>query len=157
MISGIRTGAWPEGLLGAPSLCAAADRIFTLELMARDATGLAIEAHQVFRSAVGLLLAQGAALGDAVRARIFYTEEGAADLLDAVHGVVFDSPGPAMSAVLIDCLPRDSRVALEVEAIRGAAGSMVRYGEDAGSSSSGRIVRRAKRDPGSNRRTARRS
>ncbi len=140
MISETRTGAWPEGLLGAPSACTAGDRIFTSGLMARDATGLESQAHQVFRSAVELLLGQGAALGDAVRTRIFYTEEGATDLLGAVHGIVFDPPGPAMSAVLVDCLPRDSRVALEVEAICGAAGSMTRYGEDAGSSSS-RAVR----------------
>ncbi len=140
MTSAHSTGAWPEGLLGAPSVCAAGGRIFTSGLMARDAAGLESEAHQVFRSAVELLLGQGAALGDAVRTRISYTEEGAADLLGAVHGVVFDSPGPAMSAVLVDCLPRDSRVALEVEAIRGAAGWMTRYGEDVASSSS-RAVR----------------
>jgi enamine deaminase RidA (YjgF/YER057c/UK114 family) len=134
------TGAWPEGLLGAPSACAVEGRIFTSGIMARDATGLESEAHQVFRSAVELLLGQGAVLGDAVRTRIFYTQEGAADLLGAVHGVVFDSPGPAMSSVLVDCLPRDSKVALEVEAIRGASGSMTHYGEDAAISSS-RAVR----------------
>lgn len=134
------TGAWPEALFGAPSGCSAGDRIFTSGLMARDGTGLESEAHQVFRAAVELLLGQGAALGDAVRTRIFYTEEGAADLLSAVHGVVFDSPGPAMSTVLVDCLPRDSKVALEIEAIRGASGSMTHYGADAASASS-RAVR----------------
>ena len=61
MISETRTGAWPEGLLGAPSACTAGDRIFTSGLMARDATGLESQAHQVFRSAVELLLGQGAA------------------------------------------------------------------------------------------------
>lgn len=130
------TGAWPEALLGAPSACTAGDRIFTSGLMARDATGLESQAHQVFRSAVEALLEQGASLGDAVRTRIFYTEEGASDLLAAVHGVVFDEPGPAMSAVLVDCLPRDSKVALEVEAIRGASGSMTHYGADSAASSS---------------------
>ncbi len=108
--------------------------------MARDATGLESQAHQVFRSAVEVLLAQGADLDDAVRTRIFYTEEGAADLLATVHGVVFDAPGPAMSAVLVDCLPRDSKVALEVDAISGASRSMTHYGADAASSSS-RAVR----------------
>ena len=92
MTSAYSTGAWSEGLLGAPSACVAGDRIFTSGLMARDATGLESQAHQVFRSAVEVLLGQGAGLGDAVRTRLFYTEEGAADLLASVHGVVFDAP-----------------------------------------------------------------
>jgi enamine deaminase RidA (YjgF/YER057c/UK114 family) len=137
----IHTGAWQENLLGGASLVAVGDRIFTTGLMARDSVSLESEAHQVFSTLAGLLHDAGSNLADVVRTRLFYTADGADEALRAVHGVVFNSPGPAISAVRVARLPREAEVALEVEAIRGAAGSMTHHEPDeaAGSSAAVRV------------------
>lgn len=122
-----RTGGWYEHLLGSASLVVAGDRIFSAGLLARDRASLESEAHQVFRAVASLLHDAGASLADVLRTRLFYVDEGAMSALRRIHGVVFDSPGPATSAVRVARLPRDARVALEVEAVRGAAGAITHH------------------------------
>jgi len=131
----ITTGAWGETLLGVPSAIVVGNRIFTSALMARDATSTESQAQQVFRMAVDLLYGQGAALSDVVRSRLFYTDEGSLEILKMIHGVVFNSPGPVMTVVRVDCLPRDLKVALEIEAIKASGESARHIGIDAKTSS----------------------
>jgi enamine deaminase RidA (YjgF/YER057c/UK114 family) len=131
----ITTGAWAETLLGAPSATVAGDRIFSSALFARDATSTESQGHQIFRTAIELVHGQGAELSDVARTRLYYTDEDSLETLKMIHGVVFNSPGPVMTAVRVDCLPRDSKVALEIEAIKGGGESARHIGIDAETSS----------------------
>jgi len=135
MSKSFSTGAWAETLLGAPSATVSRDRIFTSALMARDATSTESQAQQVFRTVVDILHGQGAALSDVIRTRMFYTDEDSLEVLKIIHSVVFNSPGPVMTAVRVDCLPRDSKVALEIEAIKGGGAAARHIGIDAETSS----------------------
>jgi len=131
----VTTGAWAETLLGAPSATVSGNRIFTSGLLARDAASTESQAQQIFRTGVELLHGQGAGLSDVVRTRLFYTEEDSLEILKMIHRVVFNSPGPVMTAIRVDCLPRDSKVALEIEAIKGGGDAVRHIGIDADSSS----------------------
>lgn len=128
------------------ALVAAGDRIFTSGLLSDHTGGLQSEAHRVFQQAVALLRGAGAAPADVVRTRVFYVEEGpsagagdAEKVLRGVHGVVFDHPGPAFTAVRVSCLPGGAAVELELEAVSGGGGAIRRHQPDEASSTSAAV------------------
>jgi len=138
--------------VGVP-LVAAGDRVFTSGLVSDRPGGLESEAHRVFQQALAVLREAGATPSDVVRTRIFYVadEHGAStvrpelvegqtrraeQLLRDVHGVVFDHPGPAFTAVQVSCLPGGAEVEVELEAVRGAGKAMKRHQPDEASSTS---------------------
>ena len=125
------------------TLVAAGDRIFTSGLVADHPGGLESEAHRVFQQAVALLRSAGAAPADVVRTRVFYVEEGpsagsgdAEKTLRSIHGIVFDHPGPAFTAVRVSCLPGGATVELELEAVRGGGQAIRHHQSDEASSTS---------------------
>ena len=125
------------------TLVAAGDRIFTSGLLSDHPGGLESEAHRVFQQAVALLRSAGAAPADVVRTRVFYVEEGpsagsgdAEKTLRSIHGIVFDHPGPAFTAVRVSCLPGGATVELELEAVRGGGQAIRHHQSDEASSTS---------------------
>ncbi|MEX0762760.1 MAG: RidA family protein [Dehalococcoidia bacterium] len=129
----IRGGNLPAG---APALVAVGDRIFTSGLVSDRPGGLESEAHRVFQQAIAILRDAGVSTADVVRTRVWHVDTDAEPMLRDVHGVVFDHPGPAFSAVQASCLPGNSAVLLELEAIRGAGGRIRRYESDEESATS---------------------
>jgi enamine deaminase RidA (YjgF/YER057c/UK114 family) len=125
------------------ALVAAGDRIFTSGLLSDHPGGLESEAHRVFQQAVALLRSAGAAPADVVRTRVLYVEEGpsagsgdAEKTLRSIHGIVFDHPGPAFTAVRVSCLPGGATVELELEAVRGGGQAIRHHQSDEASSTS---------------------
>ncbi|HAG56079.1 MAG TPA: hypothetical protein DCL17_06705, partial [Dehalococcoidia bacterium] len=57
-------------------------------------------------------------------------------LLRSVHGVVFNHPGPALTVVQVERLPRGAAVSVELEAIAGGGENANRFNSDFESSSS---------------------
>ena len=138
--------------IGVP-LVAAGDRIFTSGLISDRPGWLESETHRVFQQALALIKEAGASPSDVVRTRVFYVEEkqgsssgsgraseGQAEkLLRDVHGVVFDHPGPAFTAIRVSRLPGEAFVEVELEAVRGASKTMKRHGSDERSSTSAAV------------------
>jgi len=123
------------------ALVAAGDRIFTSGLLSDHPGGLESEAHRVFQQAVALLRSARAAPADVVRTRVFYVEEGpsagsgdAEKTLRDIHGIVFDHPGPAFTAIRVSCLPGGAAVELELEAVRGGGQAIRHHQPDEASS-----------------------
>ena len=83
-------------------------------------------------------------MSDVVRTHIWHTgEEGESGahhygekLLRSVHGVVFNHPGPALTVVQVERLPRGAAVSVELEAIAGGGENANRFNSDFESSSS---------------------
>jgi len=115
-----RTGSEHEARLGCASLVAVGDRLFTSGLAADEPGTLETEARAVFRVAEKLLHDAGSCPADVVRTRMFYVDEGAQAALRRVHAALFTAPGPAMSTARVAGLPGTARVAIELEAVRGA-------------------------------------
>ncbi len=120
--------------VGTP-LVMAGDRAFMSGLISDRPGELESEAHRVFQQAAELLREAGISSSDVVRTRVFYVEDAGAarsgnteTLLRDVHGVVFDHPGPAFTAIRVSCLPAGAFVEIELEAVRGAGKTMRRTG-----------------------------
>lgn len=128
------------------TLVTAGDRIFTSGLLSDHPGGFESEAHRVFQQAVALLRSASAAPADVVRTRVFYVEEGpsagsgdAEKTLRGIHGIVFDHPGPAFTAIRVSCLPGGAAVELELEAVRGGGQAIKHHQPDEGSSTSAAV------------------
>lgn len=128
------------------TLVAAGDRIFTSGLLSDHPGGLESEAHRVFQHAVALLRSASAAPADVVRTRVFYVEEGpsagngdAEKTLRGIHGIVFDHPGPAFTAIRVSCLPGGAAVELDLEAVRGGGQAIRHHQPDEASSTSAAV------------------
>lgn len=142
--------------VGVP-LVAAGDRIFTSGLISDRPGGLESETHRVFQHALALIKEAGASPSDVVRTRVFYVEGGpvaarrvgsgeshagasqAERLLRDVHGIVFDHPGPAFTAIRVSRLPGEAFIEIELEAVRGAGKTMKRHEPDEHSSTSAAV------------------
>ncbi len=124
---------------GPPALVIAGDRVFSSGLVSDRPGGLESETHRIFQLTLSLLRDAGIAPGDVTRTRAWYVDDpagaGEEDIRDT-HGVVFDHPGPAFSAIQVPCLPDNAAVAIELEAIKGASGRVKRFGSDEMSSTS---------------------
>lgn len=127
-----RIGSNLEAAAGSVSLVGVGERLFTSGLLPASRGGLESEAHQVYQAAAALLHEAGSSLADAVRVRLWHTDPEGDATLRGIHSVALDDPGPALSIVQVSCLPGDAKVALEVEAITGAADRAVRHGVAAG-------------------------
>ncbi|MBI4306186.1 MAG: hypothetical protein HY678_07690 [Chloroflexi bacterium] len=123
----ITTGAGMESTLGTVSLVSAGDHIFTSGIVSDRPGSLESEARRAFQNAATLLHDAGSSLGDVVRTRMFFTERGGEGALRSVHAGVFGDRGPALSALRMTCLPHNVKIAVEVEAIRGAGDRFVRH------------------------------
>ncbi|MFW6174637.1 MAG: Rid family hydrolase [Chloroflexota bacterium] len=111
-----------ESALGSASLAGADGWLFTAGIIPERRGSLQSEAHQIYQTAASLLHEAGASLSDAVRVRLWHTEPGGEAALKRVHSVLFDDPGPALSIVRISGLHNNTKVAMEVEAVRDSAG-----------------------------------
>ena len=103
------------------------DRLFTSGLSSDRSGGLESETHRVFQMALGMLHDAGVSPRDVARTRVWYVDEGGEDITRDAHGVVFDHPGPAFSAIRITCLPENAAVMIELEAVKGAASRIEHY------------------------------
>lgn len=110
-----------------PALVIAGDRLFTSGMISDRPGGLESEAHRVFQQALSMLRDAGVSPADVVRTRAWYVDDGGEEVLRDTHGVVFDHPGPAFSAIKATCLPQEAAVAIEIEAIKGAAERIKRF------------------------------
>ena len=106
----------------------AGNRLFTSGLVSDRPGGLESEAHRVFQLALAMLRDAGVAPADVVRTRAWYVDDGGEEVIRDTHGVVFDHPGPAFSAIRASCLPEGAAVAIEIEAVKGAAARIKRHG-----------------------------
>ena len=124
---------------GPPALVIAGDRVFSSGLVSDRPGGLESETHRIFQLMLSMLRDAGISPGDVVRTRAWYVDDpagaGEAEIRDT-HGVVFDHPGPAFSAVKTTCLPEGAAIAIELEAIRGAVSRIKRFRPDEMSSTS---------------------
>lgn len=111
-----------------PALVIADDRLFTSGMISDRPGELESESHRVFQQLLSMLRDAGVSLDDVVRTRAWYVDDGGEEVLRDTHGVVFDHPGPAFSAIRATCLPQGASVAIEVEAIKGAADRIKRFG-----------------------------
>jgi enamine deaminase RidA (YjgF/YER057c/UK114 family) len=102
--------------------------LFTSGLTSDRPGGLESETHRVFQLILAMLREARVSPDDVVRTRAWYVDDGGEAVVREAHGVVFDHPGPAFSAVRASCLPDNAAVAIELEAIRGAAGRVKRFG-----------------------------
>ena len=113
----IRAGGSSDG---PPSLVIVGNRVFSSGLVSDRPGGLESETHRIFQLTLSMLRDAGIALGDVVRTRAWYVEDpnGAdEEVIRDTHGVVFDSPGPAFSAIRVPTLPNGAAVAIELEAV----------------------------------------
>jgi enamine deaminase RidA (YjgF/YER057c/UK114 family) len=116
-----------------PVLVIAGERVFSSGLVSDRPGGLESETHRIFQRAFSMLRDAGISPGDVVRTRAWYVDDPAgagAEEIRNTHGVVFDHPGPAFSAVRVTCLPEGAAIAIELEAIRGAASRIKRFRSD---------------------------
>ncbi len=124
---------------GPPELVIVGNRVFTSGLVSDRPGGLESETHRIFQLTLSMLRDAGIAPGDVVRTRAWYVEDeagaSAQEILDT-HGVVFDHPGPAFSAIKVPCLPNNAAVSIELEAIKGGADRIERFDSDEMSSTS---------------------
>jgi enamine deaminase RidA (YjgF/YER057c/UK114 family) len=120
---------------GAPAAVQVGDRFFTSGIVSDRSGGLESESHRVFQLLAELLRNSGLAMSDVVRTHIWHTgEEGESGahhygekLLRSVHGVVFNHPGPALTVVQVERLPRGAAVSVELEAIAGGGENANRF------------------------------
>ena len=139
-MSGRRAFSWSSRLpAGAPAAVMVNGRLFTSGLVSDRPGGLESETHRVFQQALALLREAGAAPGDVVRTRAWYVDEGGERIIRETHGVVFDHPGPAFSAIRVAGLPGSAAVLVELEAVEGAAKGSSRYESVAEDSTSGAV------------------
>ncbi len=110
-----------ETALECPSLVAVGGRLFTSGLLMERKGGLEPDARELFAAADRLLYDAGSAIDDVVRTRVFYVDDSSEAALRQAHGDVFGNRGPAMSTVRVTALPGDTHIALEIEAVKGAA------------------------------------
>lgn len=118
---------------GPPQLVIIGDRVFSSGLVSDRPGGLESETHRIFQLALSTLRDAGIAPGDVVRTRAWYVddENGAGeDEIRDTHGVVFDHPGPAFSAIKVSALPGNAAVAIELEAIKGGTDRIQYFGSD---------------------------
>ncbi len=124
---------------GPPQLVIVGDRVMSSGLVSDRPGGLESETHRIFQLTLSMLRDQGVAPADVVRTRAWYVEEetgGGEEEIRDTHGVVFDHPGPAFSAIKVPHLPNNAAVAIELEAIKGGAGRMKHFNSDEMSSTS---------------------
>ena len=135
-----RTVVQGEGRVdGPPALVIAGDRVFSSGLVSDRPGGLESETHRIFQLTLSMLRDAGISPGDVVRTRAWYVADPAGAGVQQIrdtHGVVFDHPGPAFSAIQATCLPEGAAIAIELEAIRGAASRIKRFRSDEMSSTS---------------------
>lgn len=128
---------------GPPELVIVGDRVVSSGLVSDRPGGLESETHRIFQLTLSMLRDAGIAPGDVVRTRAWYVEDeagvGETEIRDT-HGVVFDHPGPAFSAVKVSCLPNNAAVAIELEAIKGGADRIKRFDSDEMSSTSAAVM-----------------
>jgi hypothetical protein len=108
-------------------------RVFSSVLVSGRPGGLESETHRIFQMALSTLHDAGISPADVVRTRARYVDDGAVDaeaIIRDTHGVVFDRPGLAFSAIRATCLPDAVAIAVELEEIRGAAGRIKHFGFD---------------------------
>lgn len=124
---------------GPPELVIVGNRVVSSGLVSDRPGGLESETHRIFQLTLSMLRDAGIAPGDVVRTRAWYVEDeagaGEEEIRDT-HGVVFDHPGPAFSAIKVTHLPNNAAVAIELEAIKGAEDRIKRFGSDEISSTS---------------------
>jgi enamine deaminase RidA (YjgF/YER057c/UK114 family) len=109
------------------------NRVFSSGLVSDRPGGLESETHRIFQMALSTLHDAGISPADVVRTRAWYVDDASADaesVIKDTHGVVFDHPGPAFSAIRATCLPDGVAIAVELEAIRGAAERIKHFGSD---------------------------
>lgn len=127
---------------GPPELVIVGDRVFTSGLVSDRPGGLESETHRIFQLTLSVLRDAGIAPGDVVRTRAWYVDDeagaGEEEIRDT-HGVVFDHPGPAFSAIKVPCLPNNAAVAIELEAIKGGADRSKHFESDEMSSTSAAV------------------
>ena len=127
---------------GPPALVIVGDRVFSSGLVSDRPGGLESETHRIFQQTLSMLRDAGISPSDVVRTRAWYVDDPAGAGEDAIrdtHGVVFDHPGPAFSAVKATCLPEGAAIAIELEAIRGAASRIKRFRSNEISSTSAAV------------------
>ena len=116
-----------------PALVIVGNRVFSSGLISDRPGGLESETHRIFQMALSTLHDAGIAPADVVRTRAWYVADSPVDaeaVIRDTHGVVFDHPGPSLSAIQASCLPDGVEIAVELEAIRGAAGRIKHFGSD---------------------------
>lgn len=118
---------------GPPELVIVGDRVVSSGLVSDRPGGLESETHRIFQLTLSMLRDAGIAPGDVVRTRAWYVDDeagaGEEEIRDT-HGVVFDHPGPAFSAIKVPYLPNNAAVCIELEAIKGGADRIKRSGSD---------------------------
>ncbi len=118
---------------GAPRLVIVGDRVFSSGLVSDRPGGLESEAHRIFQLTLSMLRDAGVSPEDVVRTRAWFVDDeagaGEAEIRDT-HGVVFDSPGPAFSAIKVSALPGNAAVAIELEAIKGGSDRIQHFESD---------------------------
>lgn len=117
----------------APALVIVGDRVFSSGLVSDRPGGLESETHRIFQLTLSTLRDAGIAPGDVVRTRAWYVDDAtlnAEEIIKDTHGVVFDHPGPAFSAIRATCLLDGAPVVIELEAVRGAAGRIKHFRPD---------------------------
>lgn len=127
---------------GPPALVIVGDRVVSSGLVSDRPGGLESETHRIFQLTLSMLRDSGITPGDVVRTRAWYVDDEAGaddEVIRDTHGVVFDHPGPAFSAVKVSYLPNNASVAIELEAIKGGASRIKRFGSDEMSSTSAAV------------------
>ncbi len=118
---------------GPPDLVVVGNRVFSSGLVSDRPGGLESETHRIFQLTLSTLRNAGVAPGDVVRTRAWFVEDASGAYEDAIrdtHGVVFDSPGPAFSAIRVPDLPSGAAIAIELEAVKGGAGHIKHFEPD---------------------------
>lgn len=118
---------------GPPALVIAGDRVFSSGLVSDRPGGLVSETRRIFQLTLSMLRDAGISPADVVRTRAWYVDDPTVDSVESIrdnHGVVFDHPGPAFSAVQVTCLPEGAAIAIELEAVRGSADRIKHFQSD---------------------------
>lgn len=117
----------------APLLVTVGNRVFSSGLVSDRPGGLESETHRIFQLTLSMLRDSGISPADVVRTRAWYVDDEAGAGVDEIrdtHGVVFDHPGPAFSAVKVPVLPGNAAVSIELEAIKGAGERIQHFQSD---------------------------
>jgi enamine deaminase RidA (YjgF/YER057c/UK114 family) len=125
--STITTGNNLETVLGTASLAIVGDRLYSSGLIPAQRGSAVSEARQVYQAAADVMHRAGSSLADVVRVRAWFTEDEGLEAIRAVHPVLFDDPGPALSVIGTPNLPNGVKVMLELEAVLDSASDLLHF------------------------------
>lgn len=117
----LQTGRDFEHRFGCCTALNVGERVFISGLTGDSEGPVDVQFKNIVEQAEQALGEFGASLGDIVRTGVYYTGRETRATLQAAHGPIFGSPGPAASLTQMDYLPSGADVMMEVEAMRGSA------------------------------------